>query len=62
MNDEGQHAAPEVFPAPGLPDRRRGWGLFFISQLMDEVTFERLPEGGNQMVMVIHLGDVGAAV
>lgn len=61
VNDEGQYAAPEVFPNPGQSDCTRGWGLFFISALMDEAKFERLPDGGNQMVMVIHLDDVGAA-
>ncbi|MFC1959513.1 ATP-binding protein [Chloroflexota bacterium] len=61
VHDEGQHAAPEEFPEPGLPDRTRGWGLFFIDQLMDEVKFERLPEGGNQIIMVIHLSEVDSA-
>lgn len=54
--DEGVRAMPEVIPAPGRPDEgNRGWGMFFIEQLMDEVEVSRLPEGGNVVRMVIYL-------
>jgi serine/threonine-protein kinase RsbW len=33
----------------------RGWGVFLIEQLIDEVTFESKPEGGNVVKMVIYL-------
>jgi serine/threonine-protein kinase RsbW len=33
----------------------RGWGIFLIKSLMDEVRFESAPEGGNVVKMVIHL-------
>ena len=33
----------------------RGWGIFLIKSLMDEVQFESAPEGGNVVRMVIHL-------
>ncbi len=33
----------------------RGWGMFLIKSLMDEVEFTSNPEGGNQLKMVIHL-------
>ena len=32
----------------------RGWGVFLIESLMDEVTFESTPEG-NVVKMIIHL-------
>lgn len=32
----------------------RGWGIFLIKNLMDEVTFESTPEG-NVVKMIIHL-------
>jgi len=32
----------------------RGWGIFLIESLMDEVTFESTPEG-NVVKMIIHL-------
>jgi serine/threonine-protein kinase RsbW len=32
----------------------RGWGIFLIKSLMDEVTFESTPEG-NVVKMIIHL-------
>lgn len=33
----------------------RGWGIFLIKSLMDEVQFESPPEGGNLVRMIIHL-------
>lgn len=54
--DEGLKPMPEKFPEPGRPDSdNRGWGMFFISQLVDEVEITRLPQGGNQVRMVIYL-------
>jgi len=54
--DEGIRAIPEEFPKPGrYGEDNRGWGMFFITQLMDEVEISRLPEGGNQVKMVIYL-------
>lgn len=54
--DEGLTPMPDAIPAPGrLGGDNRGWGMFFISQLMDEVEITRLPEGGNQVRMVIYL-------
>ena len=35
--------------------KTRGWGIFLIQSLMDEVKFETAPEGGNVVRMVIHL-------
>ncbi len=60
INDRGANPLPDPLPPPGLPDRTRGWGLFFIVGLMDEVAFQRLPEGGNRVCMVIHLRQPGA--
>lgn len=36
-------------------DRSKGWGIFLIKSLMDEVEFEAKPDGGNAVKMVIHL-------
>jgi serine/threonine-protein kinase RsbW len=36
-------------------DKPRGWGIFLIKRLMNEVTFEQTPEGGNVTKMVIYL-------
>jgi len=33
----------------------RGWGIFLIKNLVDEVEFENIPEGGSQISMVIYL-------
>ena len=49
---------------PALPDLRammeegkptRGWGLLLIRRLMDELTFERKPNGGHVVHMVLRL-------
>jgi serine/threonine-protein kinase RsbW len=52
--DSGEDAIPNP---PPEPDQRgeRGWGLFFIQHLMDEVEITHLPEGGNQVRMVIYI-------
>jgi len=36
-------------------DRSRGWGLFLIENLVDEVAFEQRPGGGNVTRLAIHL-------
>ena len=36
-------------------DAPRGWGIFLIKNLVDEVQFESRPEGGNIVKMIIHL-------
>ena len=49
---------------PGVPriedklageDTSRGWGLFLIDQLVDQVTYEKSPEGGNITRLLIKL-------
>ncbi len=58
--DEGVKPIPEEFPKPGrYGEDNRGWGMFFINQLMDEVEVSRLPDGGNQVKMVIYLAREG---
>ncbi len=34
---------------------RRGWGIFLIKNLVDEVKFESMLGGGNLVRMIIHL-------
>lgn len=36
-------------------EKPRGWGIFLIKSLVNEVTFEPGPEGGNVTKMVIYL-------
>ena len=56
VSDEGLKPIPDTFPAPGKPNPdSRGWGMFFITQLVDEVEVMRLPKGGNVVRMVIYL-------
>jgi serine/threonine-protein kinase RsbW len=33
----------------------RGWGIFLIKNLVDEVEFKKIPKGGNVTRMVIHV-------
>jgi serine/threonine-protein kinase RsbW len=53
--DEGRQPFPSTAPEPGRPDDHRGWGMFLIRHLMDEVEFSTEPQGGNQVKMVIYL-------
>ncbi|HRE47327.1 MAG TPA: ATP-binding protein [Aggregatilineales bacterium] len=60
VKDEGLTPMPAEFPKPGRPgEDNRGWGMFFIQQLMDKVEVSRLPVGGNQVRMVIYLEPEG---
>jgi serine/threonine-protein kinase RsbW len=52
--DIGRHPMPDPLPTPGGGDSR-GWGMFFIQNLVDEMEITRLPGGGNQIRMAIYL-------
>ena len=56
IQDRGRQVIPNPLPLPGGSDKSRGWGMFFIQSLMDEVEFTELPEGGNLVKMTIFLG------
>jgi len=57
--DKGLKAMPDQLPEPGRPGQddegSRGWGMFFIEQLVDKMEITKLPQGGNQVRMVIYL-------
>jgi len=59
VKDEGKGI--DQVPAPCIEskikgeDNPRGWGIFLIKNLVNEVTFEPRPEGGNVTKMVIYL-------
>jgi len=36
-------------------DDPRGWGMFLIKNLVDEVEMKKIPRGGNVTRMVIHV-------
>ncbi|MDI6778597.1 MAG: ATP-binding protein [Bacteroidota bacterium] len=50
VHDEGEGVKPEDIPNP-LEDknllRENGRGIFLMTQFMDNVTFERCPQGSN---------------
>lgn len=52
--DTGMKTLPQEIPAPGQGDMR-GWGLFFMQNLMDEFEIRYLPEGGNVIHMTSYL-------
>ena len=51
----------ETVPEPSIEEAMdscedpRGWGVFLIKNLVDEVEFKKMPKGGNVTRMVIHL-------
>jgi serine/threonine-protein kinase RsbW len=51
----GDVATPNIEDAVDGTAQQRGWGIFLIRSLMDDVAFESSPEGGNVMKMRIHL-------
>lgn len=60
IQDEGKGIGRGV-PTPDIHSQikggtdARGWGIFLIENLMDEVTFESTPEGRSVVKMIIHL-------
>ncbi len=59
VQDKGDKIGPVETPIiedkiEGRSDRR-GWGIFLIKNLVDEVKFESMPGGGNLVRMIIHL-------
>jgi serine/threonine-protein kinase RsbW len=48
-------AVPNIESKVEGKDQPRGWGIFLIKRLMNEVTFEPSPEGGNITKMIIYL-------
>lgn len=59
VKDEGKGV--DKVPTPSIEskiagqEKPRGWGIFLIKSLVNEVTFEQGPEGGNVTKMVIYL-------
>ena len=59
VKDEGKGI--DQVPTPSIEskikgeDKPRGWGIFLIKSLVNEVTFESRPGGGNVTKMVIYL-------
>jgi serine/threonine-protein kinase RsbW len=51
----GQINPPSIERTMASKKRPRGWGIFLIKGLMDEVEFETTPGHGNVVRMVIHL-------
>lgn len=59
VQDEGkgidQPQTPDIENKIKGKEEPRGWGIFLIQSLMDEVKFESGPEGGNVVRMAIYL-------
>ena len=59
VKDQGkgidQILTPSIENKVGGKDKPRGWGIFLIKSLMNEVSFEPSPEGGNIIKMIIYL-------
>lgn len=52
--DIGRQQVPDKLPSPGSGDMR-GWGFFFIQNLVDEMEIVKLPDGGNEIRMALYL-------
>jgi serine/threonine-protein kinase RsbW len=51
----GQISLPNIEDKIAGKEKTRGWGIFLIKSLMNEVKFETTPEGGNVVKMIIYL-------
>ncbi len=52
-NGIGQVKTPRIEDKIDGKDKTRGWGIFLIKNLVDEVKFESTPEGGNLVRMTV---------
>jgi len=52
-NGIGQVKTPRIEDKIEGNDKTRGWGIFLIKNLVDEVKFESTPEGGNLVRMTV---------
>lgn len=59
IEDEGQEFGPIKTPNIKAKiagkEEPRGWGIFLMNKLMDDVNFNHKPEGGNVVTMKLHL-------
>lgn len=60
VKDEGRglkkkFQTPEIEKQINGCEDIRGWGIFLIKNLVDEVEFKAIPKGGNVTRMVIHV-------
>ncbi|MFQ5675527.1 MAG: ATP-binding protein [bacterium] len=60
IKDEGKGfpkkvKAPEIDKQINGTEDTRGWGIFLIKSLVDEVEIKKIPTGGNVTRMVIHV-------
>jgi len=51
----GEISSPSIASKIEGKDKTRGWGIFLIKSLVNEVKFELSPEGGNVVKMIIYL-------
>ena len=51
----GEISSPSIESKIEGKDKTRGWGIFLIKSLVNEVKFEVSPEGGNVVKMIIYL-------
>ena len=52
-NGIGKVKTPRIEDKIEGKDKPRGWGIFLIKNLVDEVKFESTPEGGNLVRMTV---------
>jgi serine/threonine-protein kinase RsbW len=59
VHDNGNGIDPDKIPKKRVTDngfpKRRGYGVFLISNLVNEFSFENTPGEGNNVKMLIHL-------
>jgi serine/threonine-protein kinase RsbW len=59
VHDEGDGIDPEKIPKKRVRDNgfpcRRGYGVFLITNLVNEFSYERVPGRGNNVKMLMHL-------
>jgi serine/threonine-protein kinase RsbW len=59
VHDEGEGIDPQKIPKKRVRDNgfpcRRGYGVFLISNLVNEFYFEKIPGQGNNVKMLMHL-------
>lgn len=57
VSDSGRRRMPAVLPQPGASDCNRGWGLYLMQHLVDELYIRQSPQGGNIICLRMSKGE-----
>ncbi len=52
---KGESSEPDIHKKVEGAEKARGWGIFLIKKLVDDVKFEPKPDGNSVTTLIVHL-------